>query len=64
MSKKNKTIELTQEEVNHLYAMIHLLGFREKWEYSLETRHNRTEMQKVMGKILKKLRKAEHFISE
>jgi hypothetical protein len=52
MSKKNKTIELTQEEVNHLYAMIHLQGFREKWEYSPETRRNRTEMQRGDGQDL------------
>lgn len=64
MSRKNKTIELTQEEINHLYAMIHLQGFREKSEFPANLRRNRTEMQRVMGKILKKLRKAEHFISD
>lgn len=62
--KNNKKIELTQEEINHLYAMIHLLGFREKSEFPTRLRGNRTEMQRVMGRILKKLRKAEHFTSD
>jgi hypothetical protein len=61
--KKQQQIELTEEEIKYLYTMIHMLGFREKSEFPLGRRTNRTEMQKIVGKILKKLRKANHFIS-
>lgn len=65
MPKKiNSKIELTEEEIHHLYAMIHLAGFREKRELSPFSRMNRTDMQKIMGRILKKLRKAEHFTAD
>ena len=63
-SKSSKPIELTEEEIKYLYTMIHMFGFREKAEFPPYLRSNRTDMQRIMGRILKKLRKAEHFISD
>jgi len=65
MSKsKHKTIELTSEEIHHLYVMMTLSGFREKREFPMPIQGSRTEMQRVMGRIMKKLRKANHFIAD
>lgn len=58
-----KTVELTAEEIHYLYTMIHVAGFREKSEMIPSIRRNRTDMQRVMGRILKKLRKTNHFIA-
>lgn len=63
MKKKSEQILLTEEEINYLYTLIHMSGFREKREFPLNLRGNRTEMQRIMGRILKKLRKAKQFIS-
>lgn len=63
-TKSSKRIELTEQEINYLYTLIHMAGFREKTEFPIGLRKNRTDMQRIMGRILKKLRKAEHFISD
>jgi hypothetical protein len=59
--QSHNTIELTSEEIRHLYVMMTLSGFREKRDFPLSIRGSRTDMQRVMGKIMKKLRKADHF---
>ena len=54
-------IELTDEEIHHLMVMLKVAGFREKREFHPESKPRRTEEMRIMGRILKKLRKAEHL---
>lgn len=64
MKKPSKSIELNEEEIHYLYSMLHLMGFREKREFSKGFSGRRTDMQRIMGRIMKKLRKANHFIAD
>jgi hypothetical protein len=43
--------------------MLKIAGFREKRDYLPEYRQQRTEEVRIMGRILKKLRKAKHLPS-
>lgn len=60
-SEKTRTVELTDAEIHTLVALLHVMGFREKREIAKPFREGRTEMNVVVGRIIKKLRKADHF---
>jgi len=64
MSKSEKNlreIRLTDEEIHILLSLLRLTGFREKRETPDNLRNSRTEMNVIVGRIIKKLRKADHF---
>jgi hypothetical protein len=56
-------VEFTDDEIRHLSAMLRIAGFREKRDYLPEYRAQRTEEVRIMGRVLKKLRKAKHLPS-
>jgi hypothetical protein len=57
---KNR-LDLTDEEIHTLLALLNVMGFREKREVPKPYRDSRTEMNVVVGRIMKKLRKAERI---
>lgn len=56
--KKTRTIELTDEEIIHTMVMLKLEGFREKRDFPKAVRGNRPSGQRIIGRVLKKLRKS------
>lgn len=61
MVKKNavkKSIEFTDEEIIHLLAMLRVAGFKEKRDISESLRSARNDEMKIIGRIMKRLRKA------
>lgn len=58
---KTRSVELTDEEIHTLIALLHVMGFREKREVPKALRSGRTDMNIMVGRIIKKLRKADHF---
>jgi hypothetical protein len=64
MKNKKSEIELTQEEIHHLLVMLRLMGFREKRDTPRRLRRARNEESKIIGKIMTKLRKADHFLDD
>lgn len=58
---KTRSVELTDEEIHTLVALLHVMGFREKREIPKALRSGRTDMNIMVGRIIKKLRKADHF---
>ena len=52
------TVELTREEIIHLIAMLRVAGFREKRDIAESLRNRRNSEMKIIGKVMKKLRKA------
>jgi hypothetical protein len=62
MKKNNKVfIEFTDEEVHHILVMLRLMGFREKRDTPIRLRRARNEESRKIGKIMKKLRKADNY---
>lgn len=57
---KNR-LDLTDEEIHTLLALLKVMGFREKREMPKPQRSGRTEMNVLVGRIMKKLRKAERI---
>lgn len=51
-------VEFTREEVLHLIAMLRVAGFREKRDITESLRNRRNSEMKIIGKVMKKLRKA------
>lgn len=61
---KVRKIELTDEEVHVLLTVLHLAGFKEKREEPRHLRDSRPEIPVVVGRIMKRLRKADHFLKD
>lgn len=53
-----KTVQFTDEEIVHLLAMLRVSGFREKRDFSESLRGRRNYEMKIIGKVMKRLRKA------
>lgn len=51
-------VEFTREEALHLIAMLKVAGFREKRDITESLRNRRNSEMKIIGKVMKKLRKA------
>lgn len=64
MKSKTRKVELTDEEIHTLIALLHVMGFKEKREFPKTMRKSRTEMNVLVGRIMKKLRKADHFVAD
>lgn len=58
MAKKTVVIELTDEEAIHTLVMLKLEGFREKRDFPKSIRGNRNTESRIIGRVMKKLRKA------
>lgn len=54
-----KEQSLTVEEIHHLRRFLEFAGIREKRDVPLRLQDTRTVEMKILGKVLKKLRKAE-----
>jgi len=54
----NHSVEMTDEEIHHLIAMLRIAGFREKRDIPKEMRAMRNAEMRITGRIMKKLRKA------
>lgn len=64
MSKRSegvRRVDLTDAEIHTLLSLLHVMGFREKREFPKSLRKSRTEMNVMVGRIMKKLRRADHF---
>lgn len=56
-----RTVQLTDEEIHHLIIMLKIAGFSEKRDFLPQYRATRTEEMRIIGRIMKKLRKAKHL---
>jgi hypothetical protein len=55
---EKKSIEFTDEEIIHLLAMLRVAGFKEKRDISESLQSRRNDEMKIIGRIMKRLRKA------
>jgi hypothetical protein len=53
-----KSVEFTDEEIIHLLAMLRVAGFKEKRDVSESLRSRRNDEMRIIGRIMKRLRKA------
>jgi len=53
-----KSILLTDEEIIHLLAMLRVAGFKEKRDISESLRGTRNDEMRIIGRVMKRLRKA------
>ena len=53
-----KSVEFTDEEIIHLLAMLRVAGFKEKRDISESLRSARNSEMRIIGRIMKRLRKA------
>lgn len=58
MKSQKISIEFTQEEIVHLLAMLRIAGFKEKRDISESIRGRRNDEMRIIGRIMKRLRKA------
>ena len=57
-SATKKSVELTDEEIIHLLAMLRVAGFKEKRDIPESIRPRRNSEMRIIGRIMKRLRKA------
>lgn len=57
-SEEEILVAFTKKELVHLLVLMRMDGYREKRDYPKSIRSNRNEEMQIIGRIMKRLRKA------